>query len=72
MHGHHTIYFTLLQKPSLSINSAAERVRITLKEISTLTYTCTSVHDLTLLDEQLKALKSTFQEKLPTVEGLVI
>ena len=66
------MYFAFLQKQTVSINSAAERVRITLKEIGTLTYACPSADDLILLDEQLKAVKSAFQEKLPTVEGLVI
>ena len=66
------MYFAFLQKQSVSINSAAERVRITLKEIGTLTYACPNADDLILLDEQLKAIKSAFQEKLPTVEGLVI
>ena len=66
------VYFEFLQKQSVSINSAAERVRITLKEIGTLTYACPSADDLILLDEQLKTIKSAFQDKLPTVEGLVI
>ena len=66
------MYFAFLQKQSVSINSAAERVRITLKEIGTLTYACPNADDLILLDEQLKAIKSAFQEKLPTLEGLVI
>jgi len=47
-------------------------VRITLKEIGTLTYACPITDDLILLDEQLKTIKSVFQDKLPTVEGLVI
>ena len=68
------VYFEFLQKQSVSINSAAERVRITLKEIDTLTYACPSADDLILLDEQLKTIiiKSAFQDKLPSVEGLVI
>ena len=66
------VYFKFLQKQSVSINSAAEKVRITLKEIGTLTYACPSADDLILLDEQLKTIKSAFQDKLPTVEGLVI
>ena len=66
------VYFEFLQKQSVSINSAAEGVRITLKEIGTLTYACPSADDLILLDEQLKTIKSVFQDKLPTVEGLVI
>ena len=66
------VYFEFLQKQSVSINSAAERVRITLKEIGTLTYACPSADDLILLDEQLKTIKSAFQDKLPSVEGLVI
>ena len=43
-----------------------------MKEIGTLTYACHNADDLILLDEQLKAIKSAFQEKVPTVEGLVI
>ena len=43
-----------------------------MKEIGTLTYACPSADDLILLDEQLKTIKSAFQDKLPTVEGLVI
>ena len=66
------VYFEFLQKQNVSINSAAERVRITLKEIDTLTYACPSADDLILLDEQLKTIKSAFQDKLPSVEGLVI
>ena len=66
------VYFEFLQKQSVSINSAAERVRITLKEIDTLTYACPSADDLILLGEQLKTIKSAFQDKLPSVEGLVI
>ena len=56
------MYFEFLQKQSVSINSAAERVRITLKEIGTLTYACPNADDLIVLDEQLKAIKSAFQE----------
>jgi len=66
------MYFEFLQKQSVSINLAAEKVRNTLKEISTLTYACPNADDLIILDEQLKAIKSAFQENLPTVEGLVI
>ena len=43
-----------------------------MKEIGTLTYACPSADDLILLNEQLKTIKSAFQDKLPTVEGLVI
>ena len=57
------MYFEFLQKQSISINSAAERVRITLKEIGMLTYDCPNADDLIVLDEQLKAIKSAFQEK---------
>ena len=57
---------------SASLNSVAENVRITLKEIETLTYACSSIDDLTLLNEQLKTTKSAFEEKLPAMEGLVI
>ena len=42
------MYFAFLQKQSVSINSAAERVRITLKEIGTLTYACHNADDLIL------------------------
>ena len=61
------MYFAFLQKQSVSINLAAERVRITLKEIGMLTYACPNANDLILLDEQLKAIKLAFQEKLTTV-----
>ena len=57
MHCQCTIYFALLQKSSVSVNSAAERVRIALKEISTLTYNCPSADDLIQLDEHVTATK---------------
>ena len=71
-HLDRSLYFTLPQKQCVSIQSAAEEVRITLKEIGTLTYACPTADDLLHLDEQLKKIKSDFQEKLPTVEGLII
>ena len=53
------VYFTLPQKQWVSIQSAAEGVRITLKEIGTLTYACPTADDLLHLDEQLKKSSQT-------------
>lgn len=62
----------LVQVHSVSPKAAGERVRIQLKEIETLSYSCTSSEDLQQLHHQLKNLKSEFQSKLPHLEGIVL
>lgn len=47
-------------------------MRITLKEIETLTYSCSSTLDLMDLDKQLKSLRTELQSKLPQEEGIII
>ena len=63
-HCDRSLYFTLPQKQYVCLHkSAAEGVR------HTYIYACPTADDLLHLDEQLKKIKSDFQEKLPTVEG---
>jgi len=62
----------MIQVHSVSLKAAGERVRIQLKEIETLSYSCTSSEDLQQLNNQLKHLKSEFQSKLPHLEGIVL
>ena len=57
---------------SVSLKTAGEKVRIQLKEIETLSYSCTSTEDLLELNQELKKLKTTFQSKLPHREGIVL
>ena len=47
-------------------------MRITLKEIETLTYSCSSTLDLIDLEKQLKSLRTELQSKLPQEEGIII
>ena len=60
------------QGTTISHRYASEQVRITLKEIETLTYSCGSTDDLIQLNEQLQGLKTEFKSKLPQQEGLII
>lgn len=60
------------QEHRCSLKTAAERARITLKEIETLTYSCSSTLDLIDLDKQLKSLRTELQSKLPQEEGIII
>ena len=46
-------------------------MRITLKELESLTYSCGNSSDLLHLDKELKVLKTELQSKLPQ-EGLII
>ena len=62
----------MIQVHSVSLKAAGERVRIQLKEIETLSYSCTSSEDLQQLNNQLKHLKSEFQSKLLHLEGIVL
>lgn len=61
-----------MQEHKCSLKAAAQKARITLKEIESLTYTCTSTTDLVLLGQQLEDLKTTFQSKLPQSESIII
>ena len=47
-------------------------MRITLKELESLTYSCGNSSDLLHLDKELKVLKTELQSKLPQEEGLII
>lgn len=47
-------------------------MRITLKEIETLSYSSGTVNDLVHLNDQLQCLKSEFETTLPHLEGLII
>lgn len=60
------------QVHSISLKTAGERARITLKEIESLTYACSSPTELLLLGERLHELKAEFQSKLPREEGMII
>ncbi len=62
----------LIQVHSFSLKAGGERVRITLKEIEILSYSCTSSEDLQQLEDQLKQAKSEFQSKLPHLKGVVL
>ena len=57
-----------------SVDQEAQKVRITLKTLSSLTYTCTDEHYdcLAELHKQLLELMSTFKSKLPHQEGLLL
>ena len=61
-----------MQEHRYTLKAAAERARITLKELESLTYTCSSTSDLLLLNQQLQDLKTDFQSKLPSDEGIII
>ena len=66
------IFIKHTQEQKCSLNAAAQKARITLKEIETLTYTCSSTTDLVLLGQQLEDLKTTFQSKLPRSESIIV
>lgn len=61
-----------MQEHRYTLKAAGERARITLKELESLTYTCSSTPDLLLLSQQLQDLKTDFQSKLPSDEGIII
>ena len=61
-----------MQEHNCSLKAAAQKARITLKEIESLTYTCTSTTDLVLLGQQLDDMKTSFQSKLPLSESIII
>lgn len=63
---------TYVQNITMSNRSASEQVRITIKEIETLTYTCSNTDDLIQLNKQLQSVKADFIAKLPQQEGLLI
>ena len=65
-------YSNFIQEHKCTLKTAAERARITLKELESLTYTCSSTSDLLLLGQQLQDLKMEFQSKLPHEEGIII
>ena len=56
----------------MSLKSAGERARITLKSIESLTYMCTDASKLVDLDAKLKLLLQAFKAGLPQEEQLVI
>lgn len=61
-------------KVNKSVDQEAQEVRITLKTLTSLTYTCTDEHYdcLVELNKQLRELMSTFKSKLPHQEGLLL
>ena len=64
-----------MQEHNCSLKAAAQKARITLKEIESLTYTCISSTDLVLLGQQLDDMKTSFhgfQSKLPRSESIII
>lgn len=61
-----------IQEKRCSLKTTAQKARIILKEIESLTYTCSSTSDLLLLGQQLEDLKTAFQVKLPHNEGIII
>lgn len=62
----------MLQVHSVSLKTAGEKVRIQLKQIETLSYSCTSTEDLLELNMELRKLKAKFESKLPHREGIVL
>ena len=58
--------------PGVSLKAAGEKVRIQLKEIETLSYSCTSPEDLQQLHCALQQLKTDVESKLPHLEGIVL
>ena len=66
------IFFTYIQVHSVSSKVAAERARITLKSLETLTYSCTDANVLLELEQHLQSLVQDLRLQLPQEEGLVI
>ena len=66
-----TLILSCTQNSTVSLKAAGEKVRTTLKEIETLSYSSGSVNDLIRLNDQLQLLKSEFETTLPHL-GLII
>ena len=67
-----TLILSCIQNSTVSLKAASEKVRTTLKEIETLSYSSGHVNDLIRLNDQLQLLKSEFETTLPHLEGLII
>jgi len=61
-----------IQVRSVSLKSAGERTRITLKSFESLTYMCTDSHILMDFNSKLKDLLADFRNHLPHEEQLVL
>lgn len=66
------MYILLLQVHSVSLKTAGERVRISLKSMESLTYMCTDVNMLLDLNTKLNDLIQDFKSGLPQEEQLVV
>ena len=62
----------MLQTLLKTLKQEGETVRTSLKILETLTYSCTSHHELHELGSKVEVLIAEFRAKLPKSEGIIL